>query len=193
MNTLSAIRADTYRHCGRFGWMTFLKSALFSRTFSVVVTLRLCQAAANARGVMRFMLPFLKAMHRFTTNRAGMDLPWSTAVGAGLMLTHGWGLVVNCGTQIGRNVTLYHGVTLGQRDRISRDGVRSTVYAVLEDEVWVGPHALVVGGVVVGRGSRIAGGAVVRECVPPHSVVMGNPATVMKSDCTPDVLNRPPV
>jgi len=193
MNTLSAIRADTYRHCGKFGWLTFLKSAVFSRTFRVVVTLRLCQAAANSRGAIRLILPLLKVMHRTTTHRAAMDFPWNTSVGPGLMLTHGWGLVINSGAQIGKNVTLYHGVTLGQRDRISRDGIRSTVFPVLEDEVWVGPHVLIVGGVVVGRGSRIAGGAVVRESVPPYSVVMGNPASIVKSNCTADVMNRPPV
>jgi len=193
MNTFRAIRADTFRHCGKFDWPAFLRSAIFSRTFAVVLSIRLCQAAANARGILRLSLPLLKVMHRVATHRAGMDFPWRTRIEPGLMLTHGWGLVINSGAQIGVNVTLYHGVTLGQRDRISREGVRSTEYPILEDEVWVGPHALIVGGVVVGRGSRIAGGAVVRDSVPPYSVVMGNPATIVKRNCTPDVMNRAPI
>jgi serine acetyltransferase len=41
----------------------------------------------------------------------------------------------------------------------------------------------------VGRGSRIAGGACVFENVPPQSIVVGNPARVVKSGCTPDVMN----
>lgn len=190
MNTLSAIKADTHRHCGKFSWFSAFQSAVLSRTFAVVVTIRLCQAAASSPGLIRLILPLLRVAHRITTQRAAMDFPWPTKVGPGLMLTHGWGLVVNEGAQIGKNVTLYHGVTLGQRDRISRDGIRSTEFPVLEDEVWVGPHALIVGGVIVGRGSRIAGGAVVRDNVPPYSVVMGNPGAIVKSNCMPDVMNR---
>ena len=193
MDTLDALRADAHRHCGKFGWLPFFKSVVFSRTFAVVLTIRLCQGAANSQGINRLLLPFFQVMHRFATDRAAMDFPWRTKVGPGLMLTHGWGLVINPGARIGSNVTLYHGVTLGQRDRISREGVRSTEFPVLEDDVWVGPHALIIGGVVVGRGSRIAGGAVLRDSVPPYSVVMGNPASIVKSNCIPDVMNRAPL
>ncbi|MDY0743852.1 hypothetical protein SNE35_05020 [Paucibacter sp. R3-3] len=122
-----------------------------------------------------------------------MDLPWSTQIGAGLALTHGWALVVNGGAKIGCNVTLFHGVTLGRRDRISQDGVRVTEYPVIEDQVWIGPHAIVVGGVTIGRGSRIGGGAFVAENVPPYSIVMGNPSAIVKSGCTPDVMNPAPI
>lgn len=102
-------------------------------------------------------------------------------------------MVVNPGVRIGKNVTLFHGVTLGRRDRISREGERITQYPILEDKVWVGPHAIIVGGITIGQGSRIAGGAFVTESVPPYSVVSGNPAIVVKSNCTPDVMNPAPV
>jgi serine O-acetyltransferase len=108
-------------------------------------------------------------------------------------LTHGWGLVVTPGARIGKNVTLFHGVTLGLRLRIARDGRQREEYPVLEDDVWVGPHAIIVGEVTIGRGSRIAGGAFVTESIPPHSIVAGNPATIVKSDCAADVSNPAPV
>ncbi|MDO8412873.1 MAG: hypothetical protein Q7S51_03665 [Gallionellaceae bacterium] len=44
-----------------------------------------------------------------------MDFPWQTKSGGGLALTHGWGLVISPGAKIGKNVTLFHGVTLGSR------------------------------------------------------------------------------
>jgi serine O-acetyltransferase len=97
--------------------------------------------------------------------------------------------VVSPGTIIGKNVTLFHGVTLGQRDRIARDGSRETAYPVLEDQVWVGPHAMVVGGVIIGHGSRVAGGAFVTESVAPRSIVGGNPAMVLKTGAAPDIMN----
>lgn len=122
-----------------------------------------------------------------------MDLPWSTQVGPGIALTHGWGLVVNAGARIGANVTLFHGVTLGRRDRIDSTGAREIGYPILEDEVWVGPHAVIVGNVRIGRGSRIAAGALVTSDVPARSVVVGNPGVVTREDCLPDVMNPAPL
>lgn len=193
MNPWDALKADTHRQYGRFGWGHLIKGAIMRRTFRVIVTMRLCQCVANSNGVVRLVLPFLRVMHRFAAHNAAVDLSWQTEIGGGFTLTHGWGLVVNAGARIGNNVTLFHGVTLGQRDRISREGERITDYPVLEDEVWIGPHAIIVGGVTIGRGSRIAGGAFVTESIPPYSVVLGNPATIAKSNCVPDVMNPAPV
>ena len=121
-----------------------------------------------------------------------MDLPWNLDVGDGLALTHGWGLVVTPGAKIGRNVTLFHGVTLGRRDRVDEHGNRTVGYPVIEDEVWLGPHAVVIGDVRVGRGSRVAAGAFVTEDVPPFSVVIGNPGRIVRTGCRPDVMNPAP-
>jgi serine O-acetyltransferase len=84
-------------------------------------------------------------------------------------------------------------VTLGQRDRIAPDGSRVSECPVIENEVWIGPHAIIVGGVRIGRGSRVGGGAFVTEDVPPYSVVAGNPSSIVKTGCTPDVMNRAPL
>lgn len=190
---LSALKADTHRQYGAFSWAHLLKGVLTRRTFRVVVTMRLCQAAATSRGPARALQFPLKLLHRIATHLAVVDFPWSTSVGAGLAITHGWGLVVSPGARIGRNVTLFHGVTIGRRDRIAADGTRVTEDPVLEDEVWVGPNAIIVGGVTVGRGSRIGGGAFVSSDVPPYSVVAGNPSSIVRSNCVPDVMNPAPV
>ncbi|MBI3229445.1 MAG: serine acetyltransferase [Burkholderiales bacterium] len=193
MDTWSALKGDTFRQFGKFSWGLAIKGAITRRTFRVVFTTRLCQAAAKSGGLGRILLPFCKLMHKWAAHNAAMDFGWQTEIGTGLALTHGWGLVVNAGAKIGNNVTLFHGVTLGRRDRISSMGERLTEYPVLEDEVWVGPHAIIVGGVTIGRGSRIAGGAFVTEDVPPYSVVSGNPSSIVKSHCTPDVMNPAPL
>jgi serine O-acetyltransferase len=190
---LAALRADVWRLHGRESLALLLKSVLIRRSFRPIATLRLCRWSATGRGPARALLPVFKALHAFARHHAGMDLPWSLEAGPGLAIDHGWGLVVNARARLGRNVTLYHGVTLGQRDRIGPEGSRITEYPVIEDEVWIGPHAVIVGGVRIGRGSRIAAGAFVTESVPPGSVVGGNPARILKSDCLPDVLNPAPV
>ncbi|WP_205751772.1 serine O-acetyltransferase [Cryptosporangium phraense] len=127
--------------------------------------------------------------HRYTSGRGAADLPAATRIGPGLAIQHGWGLVVSPGATIGANVTLFHGVTIGQADSIAPDGTRTTRYPVIEDEVWIGPNAVVTGGVRVGRGSRILAGALVTHDVPAHSIVLGNPSEVVKSGCLPDVVN----
>lgn len=191
--SFSALKADTHRQYGDFSWVNLLKGALTRRTFRFVVTMRLCQLVSQSRGPVRILLPPMRFLHRVATHLAGVDFPWQTSVGAGLAITHGWGLVVNPGVHIGNNVTLFHGVTLGRRDRIAADGTRSTEYPSLEDEVWVGPNAIIAGGVTVGRGSRIGGGAFVTESIPPYSIVSGNPSSIVKKGCVPDVMNPAPL
>lgn len=190
MAALQALRADTHRQFGRYSAALLCKGFLTRRNFRPIVTLRLCQATQG--GALRPLLPLLKLAHRLCTHWAGIDFSWQTRIGGGLAITHGWSLVVSPGAVIGANVTLFHGVTLGRRDRIAADGARQTGYPVIEDEVWIGPHAIIVGGVTIGRGSRIGGGAFVSADVPPYSVVSGNPGVVVRSDCTPDVMNPAP-
>jgi serine O-acetyltransferase len=167
---------------------TALVAALTRRCYRPLFTLRLCQAL-EADSAWRWLLPAALLLHRAARHWAGLDLPWRTRVGPGARIDHGWGLVINAAAVIGGNVTLFHGVTLGQRDRIAEDGTRSTAAPVIEDEVWIGPHAVIVGGVTVGRGSRIAAGAFVTLDVPAHSLVIGNPAQIVQEGVSPDVEN----
>ena len=103
----------------------------------------------------------------------GIEIPWSTPVGAGLRIFHGTGIVVNDESRIGRSVVLHQGVCLGAR---SGGGP----CPVLEDGVHVGAAAMVLGGVVVGAGARIGAGSVVIADVPPGAVVVGNPARILE-------------
>lgn len=177
------LRADLHRlGPGR----SLLAALLLRRCFRALATLRLCQAlAASPAG--RLLLPLALLAHRAARHWAGMDLPWRTQIGPGCRIDHGWGLVLNAGARLGANVTLFHGVTLGQRDRIAPDGSRSSGVPQIDDEVWIGPHAVIVGDVRIGRGSRIAAGAFVTSDVPPHSLVVGNPAQIVQQEVLPDV------
>lgn len=187
---MDALKADTYRLFGRAGgWLSF-KGMLLNPPFRVLASVRLCQAAQRQPTLLRWLLLApARVLHRLACQLAGIELPWRTRIAPGVALTHGRGIVVNVNSQIGRNVTLMHGVTLGQRDAIGKDGSRLTRYPVIEDDVWIGPYAIVVG-VRVGKGSRIAGGAYVYQDVPAYCVVLGNPGKIVKTNCTPDVVNR---
>lgn len=184
---LAYLKDDVYRVTGVRSWQSVLVSLVARRTFRPIVTARLLHWAKGGllrRPLMLLLLP----IHVIFRWSAAMDLPHQAQLGRGFRIDHGWGLVINSNAKIGQNVTLFHGVTLGQSDHVNRAGERSTTFPVIEDEVWIGPNA-VIAGVKVGRGSRIAGGAFVSFDVPAHSLVIGNPATVVRSGVLPDVVN----
>jgi len=184
-----AVRADMVRLYGRYSLVLLIRSIFFVRTFRPVFTMRLCQVASSFSNPLRVVMLFpYKLLHRWAQQMAGIDLPWRTAIGPGFVITHGWGLVISHGARIGGNVTVYHGTTIGQKDEISADG-RVTSYPTIEDEVWIGAHAVIAGGVVIGRGSRIAPGTIVTGDVEPYSIVGGNPMRVIKTGTLPDVVN----
>ncbi|HSD39961.1 MAG TPA: serine acetyltransferase [Rhodocyclaceae bacterium] len=188
----TSFAGDVWRLRSKASWGELMYALATQRSFKAIFTLRLCQATARAKSPARFLLPLCQILHRLARHLGGMDLPWQTQIGSALSIQHGWGMVINKNVHIGSNVTLYHGVTIGQGDRIDAQGARSTGYPVIEDEVWIGPHAIVVGDITIGRGSRILGGAFVTRSVPPFSLVIGNPGEIRRTVEQSDVFNRYP-
>jgi serine O-acetyltransferase len=92
--------------------------------------------------------------------------------GAGLILIHSNGVVINGQVRGGANVRIEHQVTIGAEGRRS---------PVIGDDVFLGAGAKIVGPVVVGAGARIGANAVVVRDVPPHCTAVGVPARVVWS------------
>jgi serine O-acetyltransferase len=182
---LTDIQADAFRMAGKTSLGTILSLAISSRTFRPVLTLRFCQWAATRSRLASLVA---RLLHRWTQAMAAMDFPSALRAGPGLLLVHGWGIVVNRDCIIGSNVTLFNGVVLGRKDTITADG-RTTAYPVVENDVWIGAHAVIIG-VRIGEGAIVGPGSVVTKDVPPHCVVVGNPARILKRDAYPDVMNR---
>jgi serine O-acetyltransferase len=186
---IEAIKADVIRYRGRYQFRLLFQLLLFDRTFRPVYTLRLCQSVSSLPGVISSLILWpLRIFHYINQQLAGVDLPWRTRIGPGFRINHGWGTVISPGAVIGKNVTLFHGVTIGQKDHISSEG-RVTTFPTIEDEVWIGAHAVIVGGVTVGCGSRIAPGTIVTGNVEPYTIVGGNPMRVIRNNALPDVVN----
>lgn len=180
--------ADAFRYTQRASALGVLIAFAKYRPFRPICTMRLCQRVKRS-GFAWLLLPVGKIAHRIACQFACIDLPWETDIGPGFAITHGWGLVINGKAKIGRNVTIFHGATIGRGDKIMPTGERVSGYPVIGDEVWIGPNSVVVGAVSVGQGSRILPGAVVTRTVPGRSLVSGNPGEVVKTDCEPDVVN----
>ncbi|MEN4011637.1 MAG: serine O-acetyltransferase EpsC [Chloroflexota bacterium] len=114
---------------------------------------------------------WLSHINRFLT---GIEIHPGAQISERLFIDHGMGVVIGETTEIGRNVTLYHGVTLGG---VSLE--KGKRHPTLEDEVVIGAGAKVLGNITIGRGSRIGANAVVINSVPPNSVVVGVPGQVV--------------
>ena len=177
MKLWKLIDADLYRYRGRTGWRAFLSAYWQVPGFRYVFYLRkVSYYGARKRGPG--LLPYL--YNRFWLNhyryRYGFDLSATTRIGPGLYLGHFGGLVVSPFAVLGANVNLAQGVTIGATSRGSRVGAPT-----LEDRVWVGANAILVGKILVGREALIAPGAYVNFDVPERSLVMGNPGKIVST------------
>jgi serine O-acetyltransferase len=117
---------------------------------------------------------FLSHVARFFT---GIEIHPAARLGPGLFIDHGMGIVIGETAEVGENVTLLQGVTLGGTSL-----KREKRHPTLGDNVVVGAGAKIIGGFKIGAGSRIGAGSVVVREVPPNSVVVGVPGRVTYRD-----------
>ena len=99
-------------------------------------------------------------------------------IGKNLFIDHGNGVVIGESSEIGDNVTLYHGVTLGgiSPSENSQDQRNIKRHPTLMDNVIIGSGAHILGPITVGKCARIGANTVVLKDVPDHATMVGNPA-----------------
>ena len=117
---------------------------------------------------------FLSHVARFLT---GIEIHPAAKIGSGLFIDHGMGVVIGETAEVGENVTLLQGVTLGGTSL-----KREKRHPTLGDNVVVGAGAKIIGAFKIGDGSRIGAGSVVVREVPTNSVVVGVPGRVTYRD-----------
>jgi serine O-acetyltransferase len=100
----------------------------------------------------------------------GIEIHPSAQIGDGLFIDHGMGVVIGETAEVGENVTIYQGVTLGGTGFAT--GKR---HPTVEANVTIGSGAKLLGPITIGHGAKIGANAVVVNDVPPHSTVVGNP------------------
>lgn len=117
---------------------------------------------------------FLSHLGRFLT---GIEIHPAATIGPGVFIDHGMGVVIGETAEVGENVTIYQGVTLGgtSLERVKR-------HPTIQRNVVIGSGAKILGPFTVGENSRIGSGSVVVKEVPPNSVVVGVPGRVIYRD-----------
>ncbi len=119
------------------------------------------------------LLPWLISyFSRFLT---GIEIHPAAKIGKGFFIDHGMGVVIGETTEIGENVTLFQGVTLGGTGK-----QRGKRHPTIGHHVMIGAGAKVFGPITVGDHVKIGANAVVLESVPPNSTVVGIPGKVVK-------------
>jgi serine O-acetyltransferase len=114
------------------------------------------------------MLPRLISM--LSRALTGIEIHPAARIGEGLFIDHGAGVVIGETAEIGDDVTLYQGVTLGGTGFAT--GKR---HPTVEDNVTIGSGAKLLGPITIGHGAKIGANSVVITDVPPNCTVVGNP------------------
>lgn len=108
---------------------------------------------------------------RFLT---GIEIHPGAKIGAHLFIDHGSGVVIGETAEIGKNVTIYQGVTVGGTGK-----EKEKRHPTIGDNVVISTGAKVLGSFTVGNNSRIGAGSVVLNAVPPNSTVVGVPGKIV--------------
>ena len=119
---------------------------------------------------------FVSHIGRFLT---GIEIHPGAKIGRRCFIDHGMGVVIGETSEIGDDVTIYQGVTLGGT---STEPIKR--HPTIEGSVTIFSGAAVLGPVTVGRHSRVGAGSVLVTSVPPHSTVVGIPGRVVKIEAS---------
>jgi serine O-acetyltransferase len=109
--------------------------------------------------------------------KTGIEIHPGAKIGENFFIDHGNGVIIGETTEIGNNVTLYQGVTLGGTGK--EHGKR---HPTIGDNVMISAGAKIIGSFKIGENSKIGAGSVVKEEVPPNCTVVGVPGRVVKRD-----------
>lgn len=121
-----------------------------------------------------FLARLLSQLARFFT---GIEIHPGAKIGKGLFIDHGMGVVIGETAEVGDNVTIYHGVTLGGtgKDKGKR-------HPTVKDNVIIGAGAKILGPITIGNNVKVGANSVVLKDVPDNATAVGIPAKIIVKD-----------
>lgn len=151
---------------------------LLSSPLQVVLRYRLAEYLRERRPFGRLSLVLASRILNRLALCPGIEFKCKQSIGAGLEIVHPHDVVIGNGAKVGRNVTIFNGVTLGNK---WVEGIEPILcYPTLEDNVKVFPGAKLLGPITIGAGSQVGANAVVMKSFPPNSVIAGVPAKLIR-------------
>ena len=132
----------------------------------------------KAQWFLNHNMPFIaRYISQRTAHKTGIEIHPGAKIGRRVCIDHGNGIVIGETTEVGDDVMIYQGVTLGGTGK--EKGKR---HPTIGDNVVVSSGAKVLGSFTVGSNSKIGAGSVVLKEVPPNSVVVGVPGRIVTKD-----------
>ena len=132
----------------------------------------------KANWFYRHNMPFVaRYISQRSAHKTGIEIHPAAKIGRRVCIDHGHGIVIGETTEIGDDVMIYQGVTLGGTGKDV--GKR---HPTIENGVMIGAGAKVLGPITIGKNAKVAAGAVVVKDVEPNSTVVGVPGEVVKID-----------
>ncbi len=120
------------------------------------------------------MILLSRMISNFSRFLTGIEIHPGAVIGDSFFIDHGMGVVIGETTEIGSNVTIYQGVTLGGTGK--EKGKR---HPTIADNVVIGAGAKVLGPITIGVNSRIGAGSVVLKSAPANSTIVGIPGRIV--------------
>ncbi len=159
---------DLYRYYGKKG-EGLAKRILRPPEIKYIALLRKAQSC-KFKPLRLYYTVKLKVM----SYKTHIQIPPRTKIGEGFYIGHTGRVIINPDAVLGKNINIDTGVTIGQENRGKRKGA-----PVFEGDCWIGANSVIVGNVRIGEDVMIAPLTFVNFDVPPHSVVVGNPAKII--------------
>ncbi|MCD7797121.1 MAG: serine O-acetyltransferase [Clostridiales bacterium] len=132
----------------------------------------------KAQWFLKHNMPFIaRYISQRSAHKTGIEIHPGATIGRRVCIDHGSGIVIGETAEIGDDVIIYQGVTLGGTGKDV--GKR---HPSVESGVMIGSGAKVLGPITIGRNAKVAAGAVVVNDVEPNSTVVGVPGTVVRID-----------
>lgn len=147
-----------------------------NRGFRYVFYLRM----AGKKGIFK---PLFMLLHSKLSHKMNNEISYKTKIGKGFTLGHPSSIVINPDAKLGEDISVSHGVTIGMVKSGKRQGVPK-----LNNHIYIGANASIVGGVTIGNDVLIAANSFVDFDVPDNSLVLGNPGIIKHKEnaCTKD-------
>lgn len=121
-------------------------------------------------------------LHRVKSNKLSriiphrqllLEIPFDVEIGSGLKLDHPFSSILNA-KKIGNNCRIKNNITIGNKND------DETLRPIIGNNVYIGAGSIIIGKITIGDNAIIGAGAVVTKDIPNNSVVVGNPARIIK-------------
>ncbi|MDP9051297.1 MAG: serine acetyltransferase [Acidobacteriota bacterium] len=180
------LHADLYRYRGQVSKRALLSAFVHDPGFRFTYYLRkVAFYSERKKSIWIFAYIYNRILYQHYRFKYGLDISPNTRIGPGLYIGHFGGVVISPHAALGANINIAQGITIGATSRGTNAGAPT-----LEDRVWVGANAIIVGKITIGHDALIAPGAYVNFDVPSMAVVLGNPGKVVSTTGSVGYVNK---